>query len=362
MERGGRPGSFRAAGCAACATPAARALLAVALLCAGSAAPAHAQQTHLLVIAGLGGDPAYTEQFHAWATTLVEAATGRHGLPAGNVVYLGERTDLDPQAIADRSTRENVAAAVEAIAGRAGPADHVAIVLFGHGSFTDSARINLPGRDPAAEDFAPLLNRLDVQRITFVNTASASGPFLEALSGPGRVVMTATRNGRERNATLFGGYFVEAFADGEQEADQDRNGRVSMLEAFVHARRKVVAAYEAEGTLLTEHALLDDDGDGVGTDAPDPLAGDGMLARTAFLAGGEDLAAARTAFPDAPELRPLYAERAEIEARVDELRVLRGGADREQYEAELERLLIELALKSRRIRQLEAAKGAEEPR
>ena len=174
--------------------------------------------------------------------------------------------------------------------------------------------------------------------------------------------MTATRNGREWNATLFGGYFVEAFADGEGEADQDRNERVSMLEAFVYARQRVVAAFEAEGILLTEHALLDDNGDGVGTDAPDPLAGDGMVARTAFLSAGEDLATARMAFPDDPELRPLYLERAEIEARVDELRVLRGGADQEQYEAELERLLIELALKSRQIRQLEAAREAPDPR
>ena len=327
-----------------------------------AAVPAHAQQTHLLVITGLGGDPVYSEQFHAWATTLVDAATERYGLPPDNVTYLGEKTDLDPEAIADRSTRENVTAAIEAIAERAGPADHVAIVIFGHGSFTDSARINLPGRDPSADDFAPLLDRLGRRRVTFVNTASASGPFLEALSGEGRVVMTATRNGRERNATLFGGYFAEAFADGEEEADQDRNERVSMLEAFVYARLKVVAAYEAEGTLLTEHALLDDNGDGVGTDAPDPLAGDGMVARTAFLTAGEDIATARRAFPDDPELRPLYAERDEIEARVDDLRVLRGGADQEQYEAELERLLIELALKSRQIRQLEAAKGAPDPR
>ena len=87
---------------------------------------------------------------------------------------------------------ENVTAALEAIAERADPADHVAIVIFGHGSFTDRARINLPRRDPSAEDFAPLLDRLGRRRVTFVNTASASGPFLEALSGEGRVVMTAT--------------------------------------------------------------------------------------------------------------------------------------------------------------------------
>ena len=158
-----------------------------------AAVPAHAQQTHLLVITGLGGDPVYTEQFHGWATTLVTAATERYGLPAENVTYLGEKIDLDPDMIADRSTMENVTAAIETLAERADPADQVAIVIFGHGSFTDRARINLPRRDPSAEDFAPLLDRLGRRRVTFVNTASASGPFLEALSGEGRVVMTATR-------------------------------------------------------------------------------------------------------------------------------------------------------------------------
>ena len=130
-----------------------------------------------------------------------------------------------------------------------------------------------------------------------------------------------------------------------------------MLEAFTYARLKVLAEYETEGILRTEHALLDDNGDGEGTEEPDPLEGDGMLARTAFLTAGEVLAAERMPFADDPELAPLYAQRTELEARIDELRILRGGAEQEAYEAELERLLIELALKSREIRQLEEARG-----
>ena len=353
---------MRSAGTGAAVRACARVAALCAALLAASVATARAQQTHLLVIVGLGGEPAYTERFHDWATTLIGAATERYGLPAANVTYLGEKTEIDPEAIADRSTKENVAAAIESIAASTEGADHVAIVIFGHGSFTDSARVNLPGRDLSAADFAPLLDRLSGRRVTFVNTASASGPFVEALSGEGRVVMTATRNGRERNATLFGGYFAEAFGNGEEEADQDRDQRVSMLEAFTYARLKVAAAYETEGTLLTEHALLDDNGDGEGTAEPDPLAGDGMMARTAFLTPGEAVASARMPFPDDPELRPLYEERAALEKRIDELRVLRGGAAQEEYEAELERLLIDLALKSREIRRLEEAKGAPDPR
>ena len=230
-------------------------------------------------------------------------------------------------------------------------------MLFGHGSFTDSARINLPGRDLSADDFAGLLDRLRGQRVTFVNTASASGPFVEKLSGEGRIVVTATKTGGERNASVFGGYFVEAFADGEEEADQNKDGRVSMLEAYSYAQQKVTQEYEADGKLLTEHALLDDNGDGEGTNEPDPLTGDGLIARTLFFTGGADAATAAMAFPDDPELRPLYDARHGLEERVEALRRIKDGTDPERYEQELETLLVELALKSREIRRLEAAKA-----
>ena len=321
-----------------------------------------AQQTHLLVIVGLGGDPAFTEQFHDWAVSLIGAATERYGVPRENVTYLAEKVELDPALITDRSTKDNVAAAISAIAERSTSADHVAIVVFGHGSFTDAARINLPGRDPSAEDFSGFLNQLDGQNVTFVNAASASGPFVEALSAEGRVVMTATKTGRQWNAAVFGGHFVDAFTDGEADADANKDERVSMLEAFTYARLKVADEFEADGTMQTEHALLDDNGDGVGADEPDPLAGDGQLARRLFLTSGEDVAASRMAFPDDPELRALYQERDALEERVESLRVLRGGTDREQYEQELEAVLVELALTGREIRRLEDAKGEPAPR
>ena len=159
---------------------------------------------------------------------------------------------------------------------------------------------------------------------------------------------------------MFGGYFVEAFASGEEDADQNRDERVSMLEAFVYARARVVQSYETDGLLATEHAMLDDNGDGEGSDEPDPVTGDGadgVVARTMFLTSGSALRA-EMAFPDDPELQALYQERRELEARVEELRRIRGGTDPEQYRAELETLMVNLALKSREIRELEAAKGA----
>ena len=330
-----------------------RALAAVPALLA-LAAPAAAQQTHVLVVTGLSGDPAHAEQFHGWAATLVDAATERYGLPADHVTWLAERADADPDRTDGRSTGENVQAAVTAVAERARPDDHVLIVLIGHGSYRNGeSRFNLPGRDLTADDYAVLLDRLQAQRVSFVNTAAASGGFIEALSGEGRAVVTATRSGGQWNETVFGGHFVAAFAEGSTEADQNRDGRVSVLEAFGYAAARVNRAYEADGRLQTEHALLDDNGDREGAREPDPAGSDGALARTLFISAGEG--AGIPGWPDDPALRALYQERLEIQERIEALQATRGGTDEAVYEAELEKLLVAIALKGREIREAEAA-------
>ena len=141
------------------------------------------------------------------------------------------------------------------------------VTLIGHGSFAGgTARFNLPGPDLSAADFNAMLQKLPTKQIVFVNTSSSSGPFVEALSGPGRTIVTATRNGAEQYATLFGGFFVDALTS--DAADADKNKRVSVLEAFNYAKAEVARAYEREGLLATEHALLDDNGDKEGSQAP----------------------------------------------------------------------------------------------
>ena len=300
----------------------------------------------LLIVVGLSGDPEHGELFHGWGETLAEASS-QLGIPEERVIYLAEDLEAAPGASA-RSTREAIGEAIEHIAGAVDGVDDVVFVtLFGHGTFDGrDAKFNLPGPDLSAAEFDEMLDQLAPNPVVFVNTASASGPFIEALSGPGRTVATATRNGAEQYVTLFGGYFVEALtAEG---ADADRNRRVSILEAFDYSRRQVAEAYEREGLLLTEHALLDDNGDGEGSDEPTALEGDGMVAATLAL-GATDAGG----LPTDPELRALYLERQEMERRIESLRLLRGSMDPARYASELERLATELALKTLEIRELE---------
>jgi hypothetical protein len=245
-----------------------------------------------------------------------------------------------------QATRDGVVKAFGSLA-TAGADDTVAIVLFGFGSYANKvAKFNLLGPDMAAEDFAPLLAKLKSKRIVFVDTTSASAPFVEVLSGPGRVIVTATRTGGEVYATLFGGPFVEAFSI--EAADADRDGKVSILEAFDYARKSVAASYQREGLLPTEHALLDDNGDKEGTLEPSREAKDGGNAAVLSLGSLR-----QQALPADQALRTLYVERQALEQRIDSLKLLKSGMDPGKYASELEKLATELALKSRQIRDAE---------
>jgi hypothetical protein len=313
------------------------------------AGPLAAQTNHLVIVAGLDGDPALGAAMHTWAAAMVDAAAAR-GLAAEDIVYLAPEPSRDPTRIDGESRKDRVEAVLQELAGRAAPDASVFIVLFGHGSHRgEESRFNLPGPDMTAMEFAALLDAFPTQTIVFVNTTSASGGFLPALSGPNRVVVTATKSGNERNLTTFGEHFAEALAgDG---ADVDKDGRVSVLEAFTYARTEVARSYERGNRLLTEHAMLDDDGDGTGSAAPDPSVGDGRLAGSVFLAGGVGVAS-RTASDD-PALQRLYNERADLERRVAQLRSQKDDLDAETYDRRLEELLLELAMTNRQIRQRE---------
>ena len=324
--------------------------VAVGLAAALWAGEASAQQTHLVVISGASGAAEYRERFHEWGLTVVRAAVDGHGLDPADVVWLAERPDLDPL-IDGPSRRENVEAALGELRERLGPDDAVMIVLIGHGSFNaGESRFNVPGRDLSATDFAFLVERFGGRRVVFVNTASASGDFIAEMSGPNRTVITATRSPRERNATRFAGFFADALAG--EAADTDKDARVSVLEAFAYAKREVERSFEEEGLLATEHALLDDNGDGEGSGFEDENDLDGALARTVFLSRGGGAVTDAEIAAD-PELAALYAQRGEIEERIAALTALKDAMDVEQYEAELEELLVELTLTTRAIRERE---------
>ena len=313
------------------------------------ASQAQTPQTHLLTVVGLGGDPAYAEEFLDWGLQIRAAAVDRYGFPEERVTLLAEDPTSDA-AVTGRSDREGVEGAIAGIAERAGSEDRVLVVLIGHGSFReDEARFNLPGPDLTASEWSLLLGSLGDRPVAVVNTTSASGPFAEALAGGNRTVITATKTGSERNETQFARFFAEALTG--EAADLDKDGALSLLEAFTYTQAEVARYYEQENLLLTEHAILEDDGDGTGSEEPSVDGPDGVAASQFRLAAPAATPRPRVAIDAAGDstLARLLTEQAELEDRVASLRGLRDQLDPEEYDQELETLLIELALKSREI-------------
>lgn len=320
-----------------------------------AALEARAEESHLVVVSGLGGEAKYSDAFYRWSVDLMGAAEKKMGVPRANIEYLAEDPAKDKERIADKATRENVLKTLHALATKARPVDQVVIVFFGHGSVQgEDSRFNLPGPDLTAKDVALALDELKAPKVAFVNCSSASGDFVPALSGKNRVVVTATKTGMERNETVFGKYFVEAFTgDG---ADTDKDHRVSILEAFVFAKDQVARFYEEEKRLQTEHAVLDDNGDGKGstTVVMDAKAADGALARTLALSGGGGAATAQASSD--PKVALLYQEKRELEDRIELLKQQKEGMTTEVYQDELEKLLLDLAQKNQSIQKLEGRK------
>lgn len=291
---------------------------------------------YVLIINGPGGESVYAQQFEEWTTQLRSALTEKHGFDSKNVRVLSEKGN-------PRATAEEVRKTFAELKSQLDPNNVLFVFLIGHGSFDGKeAKFNLVGPDLSASEYNVLLSSLPTRRVVVFNMASASGEFIKSLAAKGRIVITATRNGQETNATRFAGFFISAL--NATDADTDQDGHTSVLEAFVYANRLTEDFYKRAGRLATEHALLDDNGDGVGHDKLE--GGEGLLARATYLDSLSVEAAAATAATER-----LLKERTRLEGEIEQLIARKANMPEAEYEATLERLFIELAKVNRSIKQ-----------
>jgi hypothetical protein len=313
-----------------------RATLACAAFLLLTVATATAQERYAVVIAGAAGGEPYAAKLSGWRQRLVSVLREKLAFGADRIqVFAENSSDAQP------ATRERVTVAIEKLAQVAGPEDLVVLVLMGHGSFDGvEAKFNLVGPDLDTTEWRDLIRPLR-SRVILVNTTAASFPFVERLSGPRRIILTATETPAQKFDTIFAEHFINVLADSA--ADLDKDGRVSVLEAFSAASRQVKQQYERAGQLPIERAVLDDNGDGVGKWAGGDGT-DGATAARTFLDGAESTT------PADPALAELLQKRAALEAQVDDLRARKVLMPPDEYAREFERVMIDLARVSREIR------------
>lgn len=307
-------------------------------LLTGGASPASAQQRYALIVTGATGGALYAAQYQEWSETLARTLTATLKVEPSHVISLSESGNPD-----QASTAANVRRHLRDLKRTLGRDDLLLIMLIGHGTFDGvDAKFNLVGPDMESAEWAALLRGMSA-RLVIVNSAPASFPFLERLSGPRRVVISATDTVAQQFDTVFPEHFIAALSD--PSADIDKNGRISVWEAFAFAASAVRRYYQQRGQLATERPLLDDDGDGIGREAARPGNDGSLSSRTYFDEPSADAA------PTDEVLLNLLQKRAALEAEVDDLKLKKTFMQPAEYEAEFERLMIELAKISRDVRQ-----------
>lgn len=218
------------------------------------------------------------------------------------------------------------------------------IVLIGHGTFDgESAKFNLVGDDVSAKQLAEWLAKRE-QKTILINCASSSGPFVNALTGPERVVVTATKSGYETSFAHFGRFLAQAL--NEENIDLDKDGRTSLLETVIAANDKTMEFYQADSRLPTEHALIDDNADALGTpiewyrgirisrEAKEQSQADGLRANQVFL---------RPPGPRARLSEEQQKKRDELESKLELLINRKNEFSEERYYKQMEVIMLQLA-------------------
>ncbi len=294
-----------------------------------------AQTQKVILVVGAAGAPEYGTQFDEWAQkwkATIEAEDDPQ--TQLKLVAIGsesdsQETDFQKLETAIKSTDETY--------------DELWIVLIGHG--TDdrkTSKFNLRGPDVSASQLNQWLAPLPC-RVVLINCASSSGAFISKLKGQNRIVVTATKSGAQLNFARFGGYLAEAISDPSLDLDKDQ--QTSLLEAFIGASSRTQEFYLQGTRLATELAMVDDNGDGLGTPA-DWFQGTRVVKKSK--AGQPDGLASNQVFlvrrgAEAQLSQEQRVTRDALEAKVEMLRSRKSSMDEDAYYRAIEPILLELA-------------------
>ena len=294
---------------------------------------------YAILLVGASGDSDLQTVYLERIRKLHSILRDQFGFPDDQIVVLFDDPELDPELINHKATREEFEKAVLSLSSRVRKDDLVFVYLDGHGSYDGKTyKLLLVGRDPTDWELAGILYSLQSERFVIVNATNCSGGSLPALSAKGKIIITATKSGREQNYTHMGGFFVESLDNNA--ADSNKDNRLSVIEAFSYASRKVEEFYQSDGRLKTEHAILDDNGDAEGQSDPTPESEDGLLARTTFFDRGASIDSMKIL---TPEQQKLTLDARELEKRIEALKYDKADMPQAEYEKRLEELLLELA-------------------
>ena len=289
-----------------------------------------------LIVRGVAGSPEHETKFDKWTTGTEKVLVEKFGFSSDRVIVLSDK----------KSAQAEIQKAFATLKQQLKPADAFFLFFIGHGSGEDGIyKFNISGPDYTADDYNKLLSTLPVSRIVIVLGTPASGAAIEKFAGKNRVVIAATRSGQEGNDIVFYDYFLEALQS--PAADEDKDQKISVWEAFKYAVAGTERFYKEEGRLATEHPQISDNGtEKTGVTAKEiPL----VARATSFQVD-------RPIVSSDPKMQALLDQKKELEQKIEDLRINKSAILEAEYDKQMESLLVQLALKNQEIRQQEGKK------
>jgi len=288
-----------------------------------------------LILSSVPGDEEHAERFAKWTDDTRKALIEKFGFAPERVIVLADK----------KTAKAEIQKAFQQIKGQLKPLDTFFLFFIGHGNYDTDYKFNILGPDFTGAEYSQMISTLGAGRTVIVNGSTASGGSLETMAGKNRVIVTATKSGREANDTIFYGHFIEGLQNAA--ADEDKDKKVSVWEAFKYATESVDRFYKEQGRMATEHPQLSDNGaemiDLKVKEAP------AMARLTTFQVD-------RPVTVSDPKLQALLNEKKEIDQKIEALRINKASMPEEVYNKQMEDLLVQLALKNQEIKAQENKK------
>jgi hypothetical protein len=282
-----------------------------------------------LIISGVPGDAEHAEKFNKWSETTRKLLVEKFGFAPDRVILLADKN----------TAKAEIVKAFDKFKTQIKPTDTFFLFMIGHGSYDTDYKFNIFGPDFTGLEYSELLNTLKAGRVVIVNGTSASGGALETMAGKNRVIITATKSGHEGNEPLFYEYFLKALDT--PDADEDKDKKLSIWEAFKYATDSVDRFYKEQGRLATEHPQLSEGGAAmVDTKVKEPPA----IARVTTFE------VSRPVTVSDPKLQALLNEKHEVEQKIEALKIDKAITPQDVYDKQMEDLLVQLATKNQEIK------------
>jgi Peptidase C13 family len=283
-----------------------------------------------LIIQGIGGSEELEKKFTKWGTGTRDTLVKEMGFASERVFLL----------TGDATRKESILKTFEQLKQQIKPQDNFLLFLIGHGSFDTDYKLNIMGADLTGTEYSKLIDSLNAARTVIVSSTSSSGGMFETMSGKNRVIIAASRSG-EKEDTVFYEYFLAGLKGAA--ADEDKDKKISVWEAFKYATAGVDRSYKEQTHLLTEHAGLSAAGTAATASTSEQEAP--VLARVT------SLNAERTVTVSDPKLQALLDQKKAIEQNIEALRLDKNLLPEAEYDKRLEELVLQLARKNQEIQE-----------